>query len=336
MRQPPRACGRCRGRLAAAKYRAALAVVGGQPATLAAGHARLRAARRHPVADAANLRPAHAGRVSLHARRQPGHERPDTGFFVLAGPAGPSARSCAARAACWRWSTGVFPSSNWPRPRWREQVRRQAANDGSRTWRILVRRAYAVQLGAAGARGRRRPAPARRSTRRSLDEIAAAHLRHVDLQRVLFDVRNPLFLFVAAFLLIEIFLRGGRNASSSSALWDRAARPPRGPHALCAGSLRPRAQPAASAHLCAPYCRGAGWLMWVVAVPSWSERSILPGLRWRRRSWLCRPPDVRSRFHVLALFVVRSLLAAVHSWPLLLFGIVSAVRAALWTVAGLR
>ena len=256
------------------------------------------------------------------------------GFFVLAGLAGLIFGLLALLALL---AVAMVEASSFEQladgPGWLEQVHRQAANDGSRTWRRLVRRAYAVQLGALLALMVAAVPLVAAINQAILDEVLRPTSDASIYGRVLFDVRNPLFLFVAAFLLIELFSAAAQRELFRDVAAPRARPSGRMP-ALLAVSVRALSRPLRSP-LRTLAAAAAGWLMWVVVVP------LVVGaldLTWGQveAAFLALPAGgTPPAFHLLALFVVASLLAGAFLAGLLVFGIVSAVRAALWTVAGL-
>ena len=259
-------------------------------------------------------------------------------FFVLAGVAGVVAALVALLALLVVALVEVASFEqlvNAPQSLEQRAWREPAELIGAARWQ-LVRRAYAVQVAALLALMAAAVPLVAGINQAILDELLRPTSDASIYQRVLFDVRNPLFLFAAAFLLIEIF-----SAAAERELFVRAA-------GLRGGTpVRPRlpdssadAIHALSRPLRSPLrtlvAAGAGWLMWVAAVPvvvaaldfSWQQVEAtflaLPGA------------GVPQPVHLVALLLVALLLAAVFVMGLLMFGVISAVRAALWTVAGLR
>jgi hypothetical protein len=260
------------------------------------------------------------------------------GFFVLAGAAGIIAALMALLALLTvavvdvvSFEQMVTSPHSLEQRAWREPIELA----GATRWR-LIRRAYTVQLLALLALVVAALPLAVAINQAILDEVLRPTSNTSIYQRVLFDVRQPLFLFGAAILLIEMFSAAAERELFVRAVGLRGARPTRGRlPALLAGlgrSLgRPLRSPARTVLVA-----GAGWLMWAAAV------AIVVGalvFSWPQveAAFLALPAaGVPQLVHALALFLVALLLAAVFVLGLLLLGVISAVRAALWTVAGLR
>jgi hypothetical protein len=260
------------------------------------------------------------------------------GFFVLAGVAGAIAALVALLALL---VLAVVDVAAFEQLLTSPQLVEQRAwleppALGGPVRRGLVRRAYAVQLTVLVALLAAAIPLTMAINAAIIDELLRPTSDASIYGRVLSDVRDPLFLFVAVFLLIELF-----GAAVERELFMRTA----GLRFRTSGQPRPGATfpaiPRTVGRLLRAPVRpvlaaGAGWLMWAVAIPVVIGALVLT---WQQveTSFLALPvPGVPELLHDLALFLVAALLSAVFVSGLLVFGVISAVRAALWTLAGLR
>jgi len=260
------------------------------------------------------------------------------GFFVLAGIAGACAALLAllallmvAIADVASFEQLVTAPQTLEQRGWREPIGFTGAPR-----RGLVWRAYGVQLVTLLALVAAAVPVALAINQATIDELLRPSSNALIYQRVLFDARQPLLLFVVAFVLIETFSAAAEQELFVRAAGLRGALPAAGGRrAFLAGIARALGRPLRSP---APTlaAAGAGWLLWL-AVATIVVGSLAFTWPQVEATFLALPvagvPDV---VHLLALFVVALVLAAVFVLGLLLFGVVSAVRAALWTVAGLR
>ncbi len=203
--------------------------------------------------------------------------------------------------------------------------------------RRLVARAFALQLISLLAVALAAVPLVVAVLQATLDEILSPASDASIYLRVLSDVRSALFVFIAAFVVIDLF-----SASAERELLMRASG--------LRGTLAARRLPAAiidsARHtLARPFrspvrtiiAAAVGWVLWlgVAVAVSWTLT-----FTWQQveATFLALPGGAAAAepAHTLALLVVAALLAAVFSVCLFLFGVVSAVRAALWSVAGLR
>lgn len=260
------------------------------------------------------------------------------GFFVLAGVAGAIAALLAllallmvAIADVASFEQLVTAPQTLEQRGWREPIGFAGASR-----RGLIWRAYAVQLAALLVLAAVAVPVALALNQATIDELLRPSSNTLIYQRVLSDAQQPVLLFVVALVLIEVFSAAAEQELLVRATGLRGAWPASGgrrtrltgfAHALG----RPIRSPGSTL-----FAALVGWLVWLAAA------TIVVGalaFTWPQveATFLALPvPGVPEAVHLLALFVVALVLAAVFVLGLLLFGVVSAVRAALWTVAGLR
>lgn len=260
------------------------------------------------------------------------------GFFVLAGIAGAIAALLAllalllvAVADVASFEHLVTAPQTLEQRGWREPV-----GFAGTPRRRLVWRAYGVQLTALVVLVATAVPVALAINQATIDELLRPSSNALIYQRVLFDAQQPVLLFVVAFVLIEIFSAAAEQELLVRATGLHGAVPaPDGRRARLTGLARALGRPLRSPARTL-VAAGVGWLLWLAAA------TIVVGVlafTWPQveATFLALPvAGVPEAVHLLALFVVAVVLAAVFVMGLFLFGVVSAVRAALWTVAGLR
>lgn len=261
-----------------------------------------------------------------------------SGFFLVAGAAGALAAFMAllgllvvAMVEVTSFEQLVTAPQLLEQRAWREPDELIGA-----AWWRLVRRAYAVQVTALMTLMIAALPVVVTINQAIIDELLRPTSGASIYQRVLFDVRIPLLLFAAAIVLVEILSAAGERELLLRAVGLRTGAPAAGGVAALLALLgdvlaRPLRSP-----LRTLLAATAGWLMWVVAVP------VVVGalaFAWQQveATFLALPlAGVPQPVHLLALFLVAVLLAGAFVVGLVVFGIVSALRAAVWTVAGLR